>query len=135
MNAHGVRASRRGLPPSLAGTLALQVLHLRILHFILSAARRIGHFRSMTALSRLLVVCAALACTGCSTFKQEWREAAVQPTPVGSPAGRWEGTWTSAANGHHGRLRCIVTPQPDGTHLFHFWARFGKIFHATYRLP
>jgi hypothetical protein len=40
------------------------------------------------------------------------------------PVGRWSGTWTSEANGHHGSLRCLITRVSD----HRVRARFRAIF-------
>lgn len=59
---------------------------------------------------------------GCSTFDRDWDAAA--STPAGDPwIGRWEGTWHSDVNGHHGELRCIIT-RAEG--------RASARYHATY---
>ena len=67
-----------------------------------------------------------LACvSGCSTFNQDWKQAAVRPVAaVDGLAGRWEGHWLSDVNGHTGRLRC--------EYEFHYWATFWKIFRYSY---
>jgi hypothetical protein len=66
-----------------------------------------------------------LLVTGCSSFGRDWHAAAARPVSAVSLAGRWEGTWQSAANGHRGRLRAVLTPAPaNGT--------WNARFHATY---
>lgn len=63
-----------------------------------------------------------LATAGCaSTFDDDWK--AAEGFAVGIE-GRWEGTWSSDANGHHGGLRCLVTRRPD--------QGFDARYHATY---
>lgn len=53
---------------------------------------------------------AALAAAGCCSFEKEWRDADACCGCGDDPlAGRWEGTWESHVNGHHGRLRAIIT--------------------------
>ena len=66
--------------------------------------------------------------TGCSTFNRDWQVAATQPTPTDSLAGRWEGKWVSAHNGHSGRLRAIIRPTPDGQYEVNYHANYGLIF-------
>jgi hypothetical protein len=47
--------------------------------------------------------------TSCgSEFRSAWKKAGTTQ----GVEGRWEGTWLSAANGHHGTLRCVVG-EPD----------------------
>jgi hypothetical protein len=62
---------------------------------------------------------AALA--GCSSFDNDWQ--AAQGFAAGIE-GRWEGTWSSDANGHEGGLRCLVTRRSD--------EGFDARYHATY---
>ena len=57
---------------------------------------------------------ASLFFSGCSTFTNDWRQAAKQPTSTNEITGRWDGSWISTANGHHGALRCLVTKRADG---------------------
>lgn len=75
----------------------------------------------------LLVALAAAALSGgCSRFHRDW-ESRLQLDRANRPegmAGCWSGTWTSETNGHHGGLRCIMTPRGDG--------RFSARFRATY---
>jgi hypothetical protein len=47
-------------------------------------------------------------------------------------AGRWEGSWRSDANGHTGRLRCVVTPLGPNRYRAHFHAVYWKIFRFAY---
>ena len=80
----------------------------------------------------LIFVCLAVLATGCSTFNRDWTNAAAVPPPTNDITGRWEGEWHSDANGHHGRLRCLIT-QLDGTHYrARYRASWGKIFHFGY---
>lgn len=69
-----------------------------------------------------------VAATSCSSFHEQWRQAASQSTPEDF-TGRWEGRWVSTATGHEGKLRCLVTPSEDpqthGHYNFHYWARWG----------
>jgi hypothetical protein len=74
----------------------------------------------------LLVLC------GCSTFNRDWRRAVAQPPPANSPEGPWDGTWLSNANGHHGKLRCLMTHETNDLCEARFHATFGGIFHFNY---
>lgn len=73
--------------------------------------------------------------TGCSSYNRKWRAALEQPIPANSIAGPWEGIWISDANGHHGRLRCIMTPRGDGEYDAHFKAKYRKILSFSYSVP
>ena len=88
---------------------------------------------SKVGLSLLLLVPAA-GVIGCSSFNRDWR--AARPLPAGAPevAGRWTGTWQSAANGHQGKLRAILTPIPEGKLDARFRAGFWGIIAYSYRL-
>lgn len=61
---------------------------------------------------------------GCHPFEHDWDSSS--NTPPSGLAGRWEGTWTSDANGHTGGLRAIITAKPDG--------KYHVQYHATYKL-
>lgn len=59
---------------------------------------------------------------GCSTFDQDWEASKGYALGI---EGRWEGDWSSDANGHHGGLRCLVTRRGD--------EGFDARYHATYQ--
>lgn len=83
----------------------------------------------------LLLLSAALVLSSCSlSFKREWA-AALKAGPGKGVEGAWEGTWTSEATGHHGRLRCVVSPtvNSQGDHTFHYHATWGGILSGSYR--
>ncbi|HIL72382.1 MAG TPA: hypothetical protein EYG38_21300, partial [Verrucomicrobia bacterium] len=46
---------------------------------------------------------------GCSTFHRDWKQA-VSLTNEDSLEGAWKGDWESGKNGHHGKLKCILSP-------------------------
>jgi hypothetical protein len=74
-------------------------------------------------------------CTGCSTFNRDWKAAAKTFQPNDDITGAWDGAWLSDVNGHHGRLRAIVSRNgPDG-YTARFKARFWKIFTYGYTIP
>jgi hypothetical protein len=77
----------------------------------------------------LLLLC------GCSSFNREWKRAARVPVPPDSVAGRWEGQWLSAANGHNGKLRCLITEQTNGMHEARFHATYLKVMTFGYTVP
>jgi hypothetical protein len=82
----------------------------------------------------VLVLCAVLfatTTTGCSTFNRDWKKAAA-PQPANDIAGRWEGSWLSDMDGHHGRLRCVITGLDHGRYRAHYKATYWKIFRFSY---
>ena len=73
-----------------------------------------------------------LLSTGCSGFNREWKKTtAVEDDRL---AGRWEGGWLSDVNGHHGKLRCIVT-KTNEEYSARFRATYQIILHFTYTVP
>ena len=73
---------------------------------------------------------------GCSSFQQDWRHAA-NPSPGSNPTeGRWQGRWISSANGHQGRLRCVLTRLEADRYRARYHANYLKIlsFHYTAEL-
>lgn len=86
-----------------------------------------------------LLLASVLPLVSCSTaFHREWRQAVAQEPRTGVE-GAWEGTWRSDANGHHGRLRCVVSPgDAAGNHTFHYHATWADTlsgsYHATHRV-
>ena len=75
-----------------------------------------------------------LAC-GCSSFNREWRKAAQTAVAPDSMEGRWQGHWSSDANGHDGKLRCIVSQREDGDYAARFRATYMKILRFSYTVP
>ena len=88
---------------------------------------------SMKAVLRLSV---AIACmmllSGCSSFHREWRKAGREATPPPGIEGRWDGRWLSDANGHHGRLRAVITRTAPGKYRAHYRAKFLRIMSYSY---
>jgi hypothetical protein len=82
-----------------------------------------------------VVLASLLLVAGCSSFNREWRNAAELPASSSSLVGRWEGSWQSEANGHHGSLRCIVGQEPDGACKARFHAIYGKMLNFGYTVP
>jgi len=54
------------------------------------------------------------------------------PSPENDFSGSWEGSWLSEVNGHHGRLRCIVTRLDDVHYRARYKATYWKIFRFSY---
>jgi len=72
---------------------------------------------------------------GCSSFNRAWRNDAPTPAPTGSIEGRWEGHWLSDANGHTGKLRCLLSRDADGEYTAWFRATYMSLFSFSYRVP
>lgn len=71
---------------------------------------------------------------GCSGFRGTWRDAErAGVTPVGME-GRWEGQWLSESNGHHGRLRCVVTRQSNDVYQAWFHAKYWGCLSFAYKV-
>jgi len=81
-----------------------------------------------------------------SEFRSAWKKGGyvVAPTscisacgPITNhlPQSKWEGTWLSAANGHHGALRCVTssTINYQGDHEFFYHATWKKILSGSYK--
>jgi hypothetical protein len=84
--------------------------------------------------------------TACSSFDQRWKDAGA-PRPIVAPVfpqqamspSRWDGEWRSGKNVyvngayHHGRLRCVLEPQPDRSLKAYFHANW-LMFSGNYDL-
>ena len=82
----------------------------------------------------LFLLLTATLLSSCSmTFKREWR-AALKAGPKPGIEGAWEGSWQSATNGHHGRLRAVVGPKKnaEGDHDFRYHATWANIVSGSY---
>jgi len=89
------------------------------------------HTPIMTSPRILLSVLLLAVLPSCSlSFKKAWKN----PPHSSAVAGKWEGTWLSAANGHHGRLRAVVTEQ-DGSHAFHYHATWAGFLSGSFKAP
>lgn len=101
----------------------------------------------MIKIAALAAVLMLASCSG--GFNREWRKALADGggSARNGVAGAWQGTWRSDVNGHHGELRCIVSPvEGDGraeggsaprardgqSTRFHYHATFMKVLSATY---
>ena len=73
------------------------------------------------------------SCSGIR-FERDWKQALTHPTPA--PAGCWEGHWKSDANGHTGKLRCLVeTSGTDPLDLkFRYLATWQEFLQATFTI-
>jgi hypothetical protein len=81
--------------------------------------------------SILLPALTTMLLSSCGTgFQKEWEQASASSKSI---EGRWEGSWLSGANGHTGKLRCVVGPEQTGdTREFHYFATWGKVFRGSF---
>lgn len=82
----------------------------------------------------LFLLFALLACcsSGClCAFHRDWQEAKSCP-PVDNLAGLWEGTWVSHTNGHHGKLRAIITNCGNGRYRAQYQGTFHVVIPFVY---
>lgn len=86
----------------------------------------------VSGLCRSLALCAAFVLVGCSTFERDWKRAVSAELPSDGILGRWQGRWLSDANGHNGRLRCIVRPDAEGRPVARFHAKYQRILSFGY---
>lgn len=73
-----------------------------------------------------------LGLSSCSSFHSDWRKTAATPAPATGMEGRWQGSWVSGVNGHHGRLRCLVSRLDGGQYQARFHAKYRKILSFGY---
>ena len=94
------------------------------------------NFVSLLQSGRILapLILALLVC-GCSSFNREWRRAGQKPVVQDSLEGRWEGRWLSDANGHNGKLRCIISHQTNDTYAARFRASYLWVLRFSYIVP
>ena len=84
-----------------------------------------------TARTLALLVLVTFLC-GCSSFNHDWEIASRQPVQPTQLEGPWQGSWRSDANGHSGKLRCVVTKKTEDTYRARFHARYGKVLSFGY---
>jgi hypothetical protein len=84
---------------------------------------------------RLLLLGLAGLLAGCSSFERDWRAAAALPAAADPLLGRWEGTWRSEVNGHHGGLRAIITRDAAGVYQARYRATYASLFSFEHSLP
>ncbi len=88
----------------------------------------------MKSLSKTLLsvfcLCLFVSCGG-RNFDSSWQQTnkKYQTGSRNPVTGPWEGTWLSAANGHKGKLRCVISPiektTASGSYLFRYWATWA----------
>src|SRR5438105_3624691 len=83
---------------------------------------------------RWLIICSFISvlASSCSSFNRDWRKTATLATSPNDLSGRWEGCWKSNENGHHGRLRCLVTHKDGQVYEARFHAKYLKILSFGY---
>ncbi|MEO6183611.1 MAG: hypothetical protein ABIP71_11040 [Verrucomicrobiota bacterium] len=69
-----------------------------------------------------------LASSGCSTFNRDWKKT-TEVSNLNGIEGRWQGTWTSDANGHSGGLRCILEKVSETIYRARFDSTYKKVLH------
>ena len=96
-----------------------------------------GRIRTLTVpvLAWVLLLGATFLGGGCTTFNHEWRNATANPVPGTDLQGPWKGLWVSDANGHTGKLRCVVTRGDNGIYRARFHAKYRKILSFGYTVP
>lgn len=72
---------------------------------------------------------------GCSTFERDWQAAATDLNAADQLIGRWQGSWHSEKTGHEGKLRCIISPAPDGAYNARYHAVWAKVLTFEYIVP
>jgi hypothetical protein len=77
------------------------------------------------------LLCAALTSCATSRYERLWKSTLHTPAPA--PSGCWEGQWRSEANGHNGKLRCIVRPSREG-YQFHYQATWAKFLTGEFSI-
>jgi hypothetical protein len=83
----------------------------------------------------LLAAAGVVVLTGCSGFNKQWRASMKQPLPPDDVSGPWQGQWLSAANGHNGKLRCVMTKKSAGEYDAAFHAKYKRILGFGYTVP
>jgi hypothetical protein len=86
-----------------------------------SPIARAGGFLSLTLFVFL---------TGCSNFDREWKDAGQRQ--ITGIEGRWEGSWKSEGDGHHGALLCVIRHGEGDLYNASFSATYSSIFHFAY---
>jgi hypothetical protein len=98
-----------------------------------SPGMKIGPRTQLTRkLCRTISFIAMVFLTGCSSFEREWKQAA--SAGQSGLAGRWQGTWASDVNGHHGKLRCVVSQIEGPEYRARFRATYQTVLHFSYNV-
>ncbi len=97
-------------------------------------AHRLNAMRQAVISIPILGCCSlilTMLATGCSSFNCEWKAATVH-APLDEITGRWEGSWHSDVNGHHGRMRCVVSQSVDNEYRAQYRATYWKCLRFSY---
>lgn len=89
-------------------------------------------------LPTVLALVLALSFSSCSTrFNHDWKKAAAstETTAPHDVTGAWHGTWKSAATGHQGTLKAVVSKLDDrnNTYAFLYRATWRRILSAPFK--
>ena len=84
--------------------------------------------RPTATVAAAILAMLCLASSGCSTFNRDWKRVGTAARPSGVE-GRWEGTWTSDANGHSGALRCLLEKVSEEKYRARFDSTYKKVLH------
>ena len=91
----------------------------------------------MKRMTYLVVGAMALLLASCATpgFERAWKKSvSASPAKAGDVTGPWTGEWASDANGHTGKLRCLVERKDEDTLSFRYWASWHGWLTGTFRL-
>ncbi|WP_009961728.1 hypothetical protein [Verrucomicrobium spinosum] len=90
-------------------------------------------------LTLLILALSASLLSSCSLgYQSDWNKAAARDTqnPPKDLTGAWEGLWYSRHNGHHGKLKAIVTPvEEQGKNTaydFRYHATWARVLSGGY---
>ena len=84
----------------------------------------------MKFFARLSLLAIVALLSSCGSFDKKWEKALNNKyTGIEGP---WEGTWKSDFNGHHGKLRGIVTKKSATEYEFLYWATWARIFSGSF---
>lgn len=85
------------------------------------------------------IVCCCLFLSSCSLgFHRQWSSVSQkQQAPHKDLTGAWEGRWYSLKNGHHGKLKALVTQKGEEgrktVYEFQYHATWARVFSGGYR--
>ncbi|MDA0832567.1 MAG: hypothetical protein O2955_00570 [Planctomycetota bacterium] len=93
-------------------------------------------FRSLRRWISCLGLLCAFILTGCTSFERDWRASEQFVNPCDGFSGRWEGSWKSDVNGHHGKLRALISPTDnDRIYNARFKATYAFIIPYQFEIP
>lgn len=88
--------------------------------------------RSIRILTALAVLCLFPSCVG---FQQKFQDAhKAFPPPNKTIEGAWIGSWKSGANGHEGKLRCVITKIDADSYEFYYWATWARVMSGGFKI-